>query len=107
MATQTVNECAVDIGPLDLHDAYQEQSACGYEHDLRLHKHQVQEMAERLRGIASISAILIAEGGGYDVKLGDWLRGGLIGAIHSLTQDMQKDLERANDRIQQSGLKSI
>lgn len=105
MATQTVNECAVDIGPLDLHGAYQEQSACGYEHDLRLNKHQVQEMAERLRGIASISAILIAEG--YDVKLGDWLRGGLIGAIHSLTQDMQKDLEQANDRIQQSVLKSI
>lgn len=90
MATETVN--------LDLHDAYTKTAVCGYTRDLILDKHQAQAMAARLRGIACITAVLMTEG--TETELGEWMRGGLVEAVHALTSDTQDILERVNSRAE-------
>lgn len=91
--------------PLDLHDLYHQQEAAGYSRDLTLPSHVVQSLAQSLRGINAVTAVLIA-GDNETLRLGDWLRGGLIEAANALSWSMSNDLERANEhaaRAQKGG----
>ena len=103
MATQTVNQVErIEEQPLDLHDLYRTNAACGYDQEIVLKQFQVQEIAARLRGIASITAVLIAEGS--DVSLGGWMRHGLLEAVQALNTDMQTRLEKINDQAQKAAV---
>ncbi|MBA4263789.1 MAG: hypothetical protein C0453_01795 [Comamonadaceae bacterium] len=94
MAKATVNQAPEDTGEFDLHEAYQLAQECGFERDLILRSDQVQQIAARLRGISSISAVLITDT--VDVKLGDYLRGGLVEAVNALANDTAEILEVVN-----------
>lgn len=84
--------------PLDLHDLSQSLHAAGYNNALTLNPMQVQNMAASLRGIGAITAVLIAGNDTDELKLGEWMRGGLIDAIDQLAFCIAADLEQANDR---------
>lgn len=84
--------------PVDVHATYQYQSACGFDRGLTLCAHEVQYITARLRGISSISALLIAAGDRDAMKLGDWMEGGLTEALHALAEDAHSILESNNER---------
>lgn len=81
---------------INLHAVLLAQEECGYTRDLVLSAYSAQKMAGRLRGINAITSVLIA-GDSMDVRLGEWMRSGLVEAIHHLTQDGQRHLEDIND----------
>ena len=96
-ATQTQ-----DDQPLDMHNLYRIQSGCGYDNTLTLLPHSVQAIASRLRGITALSAVLMAAGDRDQLKLGDWLHGGLCDAMHMLAKDAAGVLEQYNNRANEA-----
>jgi hypothetical protein len=84
--------------PLDLHAEYADLFACGYDFKLTLHPHRVVNLVARLRGIDRISAILKTESEDGALKLGEWMRSGLVDAIHMLAHDSLVDFEKENER---------
>ena len=84
--------------PLNLHDVYRTQAACGYTHDLMIHAHQAQHIAARLRGITAISSILLAASDTEAMHMSEWLHFGLMEAISELASDAARDIERENER---------
>lgn len=91
-------QAGVSVPPLDLHHQYLQQAAAGYTRDVMLSSHAMQSITRSLRGINAIAAVLIAGDETETLRLGDWLRGGLIEAVNALSWNMAEDLERANDR---------
>lgn len=81
--------------PLDLHDVYRAQAACGYTRDLTLRSHQVQHITGRLRGIHAVAAVLVM-GESLDATLGAYLRSGLIEAIHAMSLDGIGEIDSIN-----------
>lgn len=88
---------AEDDQPLDLHQVYREEMQCGYDRDLLLHAHTVQSIQSRLRAINVVSAVLFA-GDTLGTKMSDWMRSGLIEAVHALSADAAASIEEANTR---------
>ena len=80
--------------PLDLHELFQAQEACGY--DFPLPANRAQALASSLRGINANPAGLMADTGEV-MKLGNWLQGGLLEAVHRLAWDATVNMEHAND----------
>lgn len=100
MATQTVNQPdTTEDQPLNIHELYRMTAVCGYDRDLTLMKWQAGEIAARLRGVDSITALLMAEG---DFVLSSWMRNGLLEAIHALNSDTRAQLERINERAEKA-----
>ena len=99
-AAQAGESMPVESAPLDLHGLYRNQAACGYTRDLTLRSHIVQSITARLRGISTITAVLIASDNTEMLHLGDWLRAGLTEAISALASDAQDDIERINNQAQ-------
>lgn len=99
MATETVNEAQAD-DRLDVHDSYRMASECGYHHDLLIDKNQAQGLAARLRGISCITGVLMTDG--VDTDLGEYLRGGLVEAVHALVEDAAGILEHINTRAEKA-----
>lgn len=89
---------ADESAPLDLHDLYIHQEACGYTRDLKLRAHQVQTLMGRLRGIHAINAVLIASSDDNTLNLGQWLRHGLVEAANALVWVAANDLDDINER---------
>ena len=87
-----------ELRPLDLHGLYRQQAACGYTHGINLSSHQAQAIAARLRGITAITSLFIAATDSEALTLGEWLRGGLVEAVHTLAWDVSRDMEEANNR---------
>lgn len=87
-----------EIGPIDLHALYLQQSACGYTRDMALPAYTAEKLAGRLRGISVITNLLLAASDTEIVKLGDSMHFGLIEAMSHLAADASADLEIANDR---------
>lgn len=85
--------------PLDMRTLYREQATCGYDRDLKLHAYEAERVMARLRGINAVTATLIACESN-EVRLGDWMRSGLLEAIHALTADAERFIELANDRAE-------
>ena len=102
MAHETVIEAHDEGEKLNLHDAYHYAIKCGYTRDLRLHQYQAQQMASQLRGISSITAVLMTDS--LDVTLGDWMRMGLVEAVHALANDSASILEHANQMAEKETL---
>lgn len=88
----------VDEQALDVHALFQERATCGYDRDLTLAAHEVQYITARLRGIGSISALLIAAGDRNEMKLSEWMESGLTEALHALAEDAQSILDSSNER---------
>lgn len=91
MADNTVNETLTEDGIIDMHGAYRRAQECGYGRDLTLRSYRSGEIASRLRGISSITAVLMTDK--LDVELGDYIRSGLIEAVSALSHACSHDLE--------------
>lgn len=85
---------------VNVHDLFLEMSACGYTHSLTLSDTEAKGIASRLRGISAVSALLIAGGDEDSLELGDWMRSGLLEALHALADDAGSFLSRSNTRAQ-------
>ncbi len=96
--------CAQESAPLDLHALYHQQSACGYTRNLTLRATQAQQLTASLRGITAITAVLMAESDDETLHLGNWLRAGLVEAVHSLAWSASNDLERINEHTHKDQL---
>lgn len=95
--------CAQESTALDLHAQYLQQSACSYSQPLALHAHQAQQLAASLRGITAITAVLMAEE--EDVlHLGNWLRAGLIDAVHTMARSATDELEAIHEHARREAL---
>lgn len=88
---------------MDMHAMYREQAAAGYTRDLTLRASEVQAVTARLRGMEAISAVLIAGLDNEALKLGAWMRGGLVEAMHALAADAYQVLERNDTSAQKGG----
>lgn len=87
---------------VNLHEIYQQNSACGFNRALHLCTDDVQSITSRLRGIRAITALLIATANSEAVDMSEWMRGGLVEAVHVLTGDAHTILERANERVEEA-----
>ncbi len=83
--------------PLDLHDLYRTQAACGYTRDLTLYASQVQRITARLRGVTAISSVLLAASDDDALQLSEWLQFGLIEAVNALASDAFREIESTNE----------
>jgi hypothetical protein len=95
---------AQDPAPLDLHDLYRHQEACGYTRALTLSAHQVQTLMGRLRGIHAINAVLIASSDDISLQLSQWLQNGLIEAANAIAWSMANDLESIDKQARKEQL---
>ncbi|MNS50468.1 hypothetical protein D3C72_831180 [compost metagenome] len=89
-----------DEKALDLHDVYNQNSECGFPKELLLSHGSAALIAARLRGINAVSAVLIAGNARDNLDLSDWMRGGLIEAIHALAEDAYGALEHDKELAQ-------
>lgn len=103
-AAAPISPCAHDGAPLNLHALYRQQSACGYTRSLTLHAAQAQQLTASLRGINAITAVLMAESDDETLHLGNWLRAGLVEAVHSIAWSATNDLERINEHAHKEQL---
>ena len=86
---------------IDLHDEFLSNHACGIDNDLTLNRGTAANIYARMRGLAAITTVLIAESDSsieHSVKLGNCLRSSLIEAVHALAIDTENDLCEAADR---------
>lgn len=97
MASINVNETLEEDEPFEIHHAYLRNHACGFENDLALGKHRVQDIAARLRAINGISAVLMTDRS--DIDLGDFIRAALVEGINALSNDCGNLLQEADDRL--------
>lgn len=88
--------------PVNLHDLYQRNKACGYSDDLTFSVSEVQSIATRLRGVKAISALMIATINREEFSVSEYIQSGLVEAMHALTSDVQDSLERRNSAIQEA-----
>lgn len=98
MQANTEQDTEQDSDLLDVQRAYKSAAECGYHRDLLIASNQAQGLAARLRGIASITAVLMTDG--TDMDLGEYLRGGLVEAVHMLADDAAGVLEGINSRAE-------
>lgn len=96
-AAAPISPCAQEHAPLNLYALYHQQAACGYTRSLTLHATQAQHLTSSLRGINAITAVLMAESDDETLHLGNWLRAGLVEAVHSIAWSATNDLERINE----------
>ena len=90
----------LDESPVDLHDLHRQQSQGGYDNPLNLERCEASSMAASLRGLIAVTAVLQAGMDTDCIKLGDWLKGGLLDAVHELATSTQYTLEAANSRAE-------
>lgn len=84
--------------PIDMHAMYRMQTEAGFECGIQMHAHQVQSMAERMRAIVAVSAVLVSMSDKDMFKVSSWMQGGLVDAIHVIASDAEHELERMHER---------
>lgn len=87
---------------VNLHEIYQRNSACGFNRALHLRTDDVQSLSSRLRGIRAISALFIATANSEAVDMSEWMRSGLVEAVHVLAGDAHVILELENERVEEA-----
>ena len=93
MKTQA-SPAAEQDGTLNIHEEHLRVTACGFDRDLTLKADTVQSVAQHLRGIIAVSAVLSIEN--QDITLGEWLRCGLVEAVQGLAFNAYSQLDRVN-----------
>lgn len=70
---------------------------------MNLEQCEASSMAASLRGLVAVTAVLQAGMDADYIKLGNWLKGGLLDAVHELAVSTQYTLEAANSRAEKEG----
>ncbi len=96
---QQPDQCQ-EFVPIDLHDLHLQQSQGGYDNPLNLKQCEASSMAASLRGLIAVTAVLQAGMDTDCIKLGGWLKSGLLDAVHELAANTQYTLEAANSRTE-------
>ncbi|QXL83271.1 hypothetical protein [Comamonas sp. NLF-1-9] len=87
---------AAGFEPLDLHEIYMAQAFGDFSAGVRLGAFDARRLAQRLRGIEAISAVLLACGDDNRLRISARMLSGLADAVHALALEAIDVLDRAD-----------
>ena len=89
--------------PLDLHDLFRMQAVSGHDCSVTLPPYAIQSLMAHLRGVSAVTAVLTASMDKDAIQLSDWMNGGLLDAVRTLTEGASDILYKADERAKKGG----